>query len=74
MAILNELIDWIQNPVKNIKFIEFKKAIYSIDDIKIVDLLEGWGKKYFADSWKEYLEEVQKLLTRLVVQINRRIK
>jgi len=60
--------------INNLKFNEFKKALHSIDHIKIVDMLEGWGKKYFDDKAKEYLDELRRFLAQIVYEMGERIK
>ena len=60
--------------LNKLSFDEFKKAIASIDIKKIVDLLEGWGKKYFKTRRKEYLDIVRRFLASIVQEIGGRIK
>jgi hypothetical protein len=67
MSLLDQIIG-------KFSFDEFTKAIRSIDTDKIVDLLEGWGKKYFKGRWKSYLDEVRKLLADIVYKIGGRMK
>ena len=60
--------------INNLKFGEFEKAINSIDTMKIVELLQGWGQKYFGDKWKDYLNIVRRFLSKIVFQIGEVIK
>ena len=60
--------------LNNIKYGEFVKAIHSIDSNKIVELLKGWGQKYFGDRWKDYLDEISRLLADIVFKIREAIK
>jgi hypothetical protein len=59
--------------INQLKFGEFRKAIKSIDTEKIVDLIDGWGKKYFGELSKLYLEEVRIFLADIVIKIGRKI-
>ena len=71
MAVLNKAYDDITG---FFKFGEFRKALASIDIKKIVDLLEGWGKKYFGNRSKDYLDEIRRFLAKIVQEIGQRLK
>ena len=59
--------------VNQLKFNEVRKAIRSIDTSKIVDLIDGWGKRYFGDLSKLFLEEVRLLLADIVIKIGEKL-
>ena len=59
--------------INSFKFDEFKKALNSIDCIKIVGLLKGWGDKYFKDRSGDYLDEVRRFLARIVFELGNKI-
>lgn len=59
--------------INRLKINEFVKAIHSIDTEKIVDLIDGWGTKYFGELSKIYLEEVRLFLADIVTKIGGRL-
>ena len=59
--------------ISKVSFDEFKKAIHSIETEKIIDLLEGWGKRYFKSRYKDYMDEVRRFLAKIVYEIGERI-